>query len=88
MVKNQIVNLIHGLSFGHKFQFKTPNIAKCESTFDIYTSRPLQQCIEDLIYYLHFCPKYSKHFETLTFKMIFTLKCLGLTSIPHLCKCA
>jgi hypothetical protein len=42
MVKNQIANLIHDLSFGHNFQLKTPNIAKFESTFDIYTSRPLQ----------------------------------------------
>jgi len=42
MVMNQIVNLIYDLSFGHKFQLKTPNIAKFESTFDIYTSRPLQ----------------------------------------------
>jgi len=24
------------------FQFKTQNIAKCKSTFDIYTSKPLQ----------------------------------------------
>jgi hypothetical protein len=42
MVKNQIMNLIHDLSFGQNFQLKTPNIAKFESTFDIYTSRPLQ----------------------------------------------
>ncbi len=31
-----------------------------------------------MIDYLCFCPKDSKHFKTLTFKMIFTLKCLGL----------
>jgi hypothetical protein len=42
MVKNQIVNLIHDLSFGHNFQLKIPNIAKWESTFAIYTSKTLQ----------------------------------------------
>jgi len=42
MVKNQIENLIHDFSFGHNFRLNTPNIAKFESTFDIYTSRRLQ----------------------------------------------
>jgi len=42
MVKNQNLNFIHDLSFGHNFQLKIPNVAKCESTFDTYTSRPLQ----------------------------------------------
>jgi hypothetical protein len=41
MVKNQIANLTHGLSFGHNLCFKHPN-GSCEPILDIYGPKDFQ----------------------------------------------
>ncbi len=73
LIKNQIVNLTFGQKICHDSKLSTPN-GKCPNLSNIGPKL-------DHIYYLHFCPKNFQHFKTLTPKVIFTPKCLGLASL-------